>query len=118
MLTLTISPRWQSDIFTADIEPKKSIRLYGIFYNQVKGARAYDVTFQIGDFAEYDSYNLSYYGKIVAIGEKTVTIEERHKNGNIRADRHRLNLENFASRNWDFDLERIEKENQIESQYI
>ena len=69
MITTTISPRWESDIYTADIEPKKSIRLYGTFKNLCAGPRNYDITFKIGDKAEYDSYNLKYVGTITAIPE-------------------------------------------------
>ena len=111
MITKTISPRWQSDTYTAEIEPKKSIRLFGTFNNLTKGPRQYDITFKIGDKAEYDSYNLIYVGTIISIGEKTVTIEHH-------GERSRLNLENFASKNWDFDFDKIQAYNHEESYYI
>ena len=63
--------------------------------------------FEIGDSAEYDSYNLSYIGKIVSIGEKTVTIQEKGLNGR----KHRLDTQTFAFRNYDFDLAEIAARN-------
>jgi len=65
----------------------------------------HDVTFKIGDQAEYGSYNLIYYGKIKSITEKTVTIIERNGTG------HRLSLAEFAWRNYNFQLERVAQEN-------
>jgi hypothetical protein len=117
-INVVITPPWCSDIFNAEIEPKKSIRLHGTFKNLTKGPRVYDLTFKIGDRAEYDSYNFRYTGTIVAIGEKTITIEEKYKNGNEHPARHRLSLENFADRNWDFNAEEIDEYNRIESYSI
>ena len=115
MITKTIQPPWQSDVYSADIDPKKSIRLYGTFYNLCKGPKAYDITFHIGDPAEYDSYNFKYTGHIVAISENTVTIEEKYSNGESGKPKHRLDLEHFASHNWDFDADKIKKYNAEES---
>lgn len=117
MIKKTISPRWESDNYNAEIEPKKSIRLYGVYNNLCGGPKQYDITFNIGDVAEYDSYNLKYTGVIISIGEKTVTIEDRH-NGCATPTRRRLDLEHFASRNWDFDAEKIQAWNREESYYI
>jgi hypothetical protein len=50
--------------------------------------------FRIGDWAEYDSYNLSYDGKICSIGEKSVTIEAYP--GSKCAEKHRLDLWSFC----------------------
>ncbi len=93
----------ESNIYHADITPKKSIRLYGtqINYNPPTD---FDLTFKIGDQAEYDSYNLDYTGKIVAIGAKTITIEDH-------GERYRLDLHTFAWRNWDFNIVRISENN-------
>src|SRR5512140_1810078 len=95
--------------YNVEIEPRKSIRLHGVHTNHVK-PYPYDKTFRIGDQAEYDSYNLSYVGTIVAIGEKTVTIEH----GAGQKQRSRLSLRECARRNYDFDLDRIRAENQAE----
>lgn len=116
-VTQKIKPRWTSEVFNVEIEPKKSIRLYGTFNNLTAGPRQYDITFRIGDVAEYDSYNLKYTGRIVSIGEKTVTIEDRH-NGCSAPSRRRLDLADFANRNWDFDAEKIAAHNREESYYI
>jgi hypothetical protein len=81
----------------------KSVRLYGVEKNvyvkdengkRVPGEKTYDMTFEVGDEAEYDSYNLSYIGTIVAIGAKTVTIRP----GKGERTR-RLSLKEFSWRN-------------------
>lgn len=90
-------------IFSVEIRKNESIRVFGS-----RSGKAFDITFRMGDLAEYDSYNLSYCGKIVGIGEKTVTIVEPYFNA---PKRHRLNLYKFAWRNYDFDLAAIQKRN-------
>lgn len=88
------------------INKNSEISLEGIYTNHVKGPQVFKKSFRIGDWAEYDSYNLKYNGKIVSIGEKTVTIQHDRC-----TERSRLNLKDFAWRNWDFDLEKSAKEN-------
>lgn len=95
----------------AEIVPGVSIRLYGIDTNHVDGDKPYDITFKVGDQAEFDSYNLSYVGKILAITEKTVTIE-----GHSRPCR--LDIYEFDHRNHDFDLAAINERNNVVSQTI
>ena len=68
--------------------------------------------FQLGDMAEYDSYNLSYYGVITKITAKTVTIVERHGNS---PRVHRLPIERFCWRNYNFNLAKTQKENAVTS---
>ena len=65
--------------------------------------------FEIGDQAEYDSYNMRYVGTIEAIGAKTITIKEKYFDGR----NHRLDTRTFASRNWDFDTAAIAEHNWI-----
>lgn len=89
----------------ADIEPKKSIRLYGHESNHVK-PHDYDITFKIGDSAIYGSYNLVYTGEIIAIGEKTVKIRE-DKGTKV----HSLDIATFSDRNRGYDAEKIFKRN-------
>ncbi len=102
----------------AEIVPGKSIRLFGMagdgrrWVRDAEGklvpgeAYVYRKDFAIGDVAEYDSYNLSYCGTIVAITEKTVSIREKH-GSRVR----RLDLADFSQRNWDFDAEATAKRN-------
>lgn len=97
----------------AEILPNVYIRLFGLYKNRVN-PQPHDITFYIGDSAEYDSYNLHYVGKITAIKEKYVEIEEPYGNDK----RHRLDIYTFNRRNWDFNADRIAKENFEESQYI
>jgi len=95
-----------------DVIPRKSIRLHGLDRNRRNGPVAYDRTFEIGDSAEYDSYNTSFIGRIVAIGAKTVTIDTK------MGERRRLKLEQFSWRNRHFDLETVARRNAEESYYI
>lgn len=111
MIKTQVTPRWENEVYNVEIEPKVSIRLHGLFKNVHGDPRPYDITFKIGDKAEYDSYNLKYVGTIVNIGEKTVTIQHRN-------EKSRLDLAHFANRNWDFDFEKIQAYNNEESQYI
>lgn len=52
--------------------------------------------FEVGDEAEYDSFNLSYTGQITAIGKATITIK------NAWGDGKRLKAADFSWRNWNF----------------
>jgi hypothetical protein len=82
----------------------KSIRLYGVDKNRyvrdphtgkrVPGEVHYDVTYEVGDEAEWDSFNWSYIGRIVSIGAKTVTIEP-----GAGEKKRRLSLAEFSRRN-------------------
>jgi hypothetical protein len=114
MVKQTVSMRHNPhQLYDVEIEKGKSIRLTGIA-SCYREERPFDITFKIGDTAEYDSYNLTYVGKIISITEKTVTIEH----GRYQVERSRLTLAEFAWRNFNFDAERIAKENQIESMCI
>jgi len=90
-------------------------------------------SFNMFDLAEYDSYNLSYLGHIIGITEKTVTIVEEHCYNKWKAIQageytkknewdgpaiHRLKLDSFAWRNYDFNLEKTRKDNHETSMYI
>ena len=86
----------------AVIVPGESIRLFG-----ERNGESYDLTFKVGDTAEYGSYNLSYLGPIIAITAKTVTVDKGSTGGRVK----RLSLHEFNWRNRDFDLEEIRKRN-------
>jgi hypothetical protein len=89
-----------------DIIPRQSIRLYGRDWTGNSLEKTpYDITFRIGDKAEYNSYNLHYIGVIEGIGEKRVRI--RDDSGRI----HQLEIADFSWRNRDFDLAKLEKAN-------
>ena len=96
------------DNYTVTVVPKYSI--------SVTRDGEETVHFGIGDWAEYDSYNLKYTGQIVSIGPKTVTIEAYP--GTQNAKRHRLKLSSFAWRNWDYDGSKIAAHNAEEMMYI
>jgi hypothetical protein len=128
MKTIAVErPSFESQVYNVDIEPRQSIRLYGAYKNhceysnnpdgthtRIDQPKPFDITFKIGDVAEYDSYNLKYLGKIVAIGEKTITIDP----GYNWEGKKRLDLWHFAWRNWDFDINKIREYNAEERMYI
>ena len=107
-----IQPTETNICFNAEVVLNKTLRLtgwtertrlgYDCAQNGIPCRRQLDRTFSIGEPAEYDSYNFAYIGQIVAIGEKSVTIEEDGK-------RHRLDVYDFCRRNFDFDLEQARK---------
>lgn len=100
--------RYENMVFRGQVEiglcalisPGASIVVYGVNRNHVRGPQLVHKTFSIGDDAEYDSYNISYVGQIVSIGEKTVTIRDGQT---VR----RLSVAEFAWRNKDYDPARI-----------
>lgn len=63
--------------------------------------------FKVGDMAEYDSFNLVYYGKISSITEKTVTVVAPS------TFKKRFTWEQFCHKNWDFNLEKAEERNRV-----
>lgn len=92
----------------AHIERNKSIRMVGTYNNQ-----AVDITFKVGDTAEFDSYNLHYLGTITKITDKGVTIDPQYREGTKR-----LSLHTFMWRNYNFDLADINARNADTSMYI
>ena len=109
-------PKETMNEYNAQITPKKSIRIFGIFRNHVNGPQNFIKLFEIGDMAEYDSYNLHYTGKIITIGPKTVTIESYP--GTRMAEKRRLDLHTFCWRNWNFDAKRIANYNAEEMMHL
>jgi hypothetical protein len=87
----------------AMVESGKRIVLWGVDRNRVSSDLVpYRVEFKIGDSAVYDSFNFEYVGTIVAIGDKTITIENHGR-------KHRLSVYMFSRHNDNFDLARIER---------
>lgn len=68
-------------------------------YKEVNGVWVAGSSFEIGDQAEYDSYNLSYTGAITKLTASTVTIQPKYGNGTKR-----LSMYTFAWRNFDFNM--------------
>lgn len=98
----------QNTEYTADLVVGKSITIYK---SGVEGT-----TFQLGDTAEYDSWNLSYTGRITKIGPKTVQITAYPGTQNER--KYNLNLYKFCYRNWNFNAEETLRRNQEISYYL
>lgn len=91
----------------AFVQPRERIVLWGYKQSYRNGLVPYRHEFKIGDTAVYGGFNMTYTGTIVAIGEKTVTIQE--PDGSTR--RHKLSIENFSSWNDHIDLEEIARRN-------
>jgi hypothetical protein len=106
---ITYNPTESMNDYHAEIKPGREIRIFGTYRNHINGAQQFDKTFKVGDVAEYGSYNLVYTGEIVSIGKKTISI---HHHGEVS----RLSLYEFSWRNWDFNIEKINKHN-IEESY-
>ena len=70
----------------------------------------------MGDVAEYDSYNLSYTGRITGISHKCITITAYP--GTLNEKRHMLKPYAFCWRNHDFDAAETAKRNAETSMYI
>jgi hypothetical protein len=93
----------RGNAYHADVIPKKSIRLHGFEHNSTT-PHDYDITFNVGDVAVYGSYNLTYTGKIVSIGEKTVKINHGSRSTVLKFD-------DFNFWNNNFDAAKIAKHN-------
>lgn len=99
---------------SAEVEKNKTIRIFGQYGNHVNGPQIFDKTFKVGDWAEYDSYNFSYLGKITSISEKCVSIEM----DGYKGQKTRLKLGSFVWRNWDFDKQAVDAKNAEASYHI
>jgi hypothetical protein len=103
------SQPFNGTVYNADIVLGKSIRLFGTHQHT-----PFDVSFELGGTAEYDSYNLSYSGPIVKISANTITIDQKSTGrGNKR-----LSLYEFCWRNYDYDAAKIAAKNNDTMQYI
>lgn len=69
--------------------------------------------FRVGDEAEYDSFNLKYTGTIKSITAKSVIVQPRFGRSSKRLD-----FRAFAWRNFDFDADRVARENYETGMYI
>jgi len=96
----------------AIIMPNEYINIYGQEWNHIHAPVDFNKTFNIGDSAEYHSYNLKYVGKITAIKEKYIEIETMYK------EKTRLSIYEFSWRNWDFDAIKTAEYNAEESMYL
>ena len=94
--------------YSVEIERNVSI---AIFIDEIQVNK-----FQIGDEAEYGSYNLIYTGPITKITDKMVQVTAYPGTRNER--KHNLSLDTFCWRNERFDAEKVAKHNQEEMYYI
>jgi hypothetical protein len=104
--------------YLAEIAKGKSIKI--VCDEGYRAGRSNE--FEIGDYAEYDSYNLSYYGPIVAITEKTVSIVCKHDAARYargeKVKKYNLDLNKFAYRNIDFNVSEASAANSETMMYI
>ena len=103
------SSGWQ--IHRCFVTPGERVELH-TFDSRTKELKGV-IVFNIGDHAEYDSYNLKYCGPIKQITAKGVTIQKRYSETCTR-----LPWDRFSWRNWDYDAEKIANENAETMQYI
>jgi len=104
------------------VQTEYSVALTGVSINGYAGIQVFrekqgvttaGSSFNIGDTAEYDSYNLSYCGKITKITDKCVTICSYP--GSSMARTHKLDLYTFSWRNFDFNEADAIRKNYIET---
>ena len=91
----------------ADVTVGESVRIFGTDYPGQDYEKSFDMTFKVGDQAEYGAYNLRYYGPILAITPKTVLISA----SSTGERKKRLKIAEFCWRNKNFDLEKVRAEN-------
>lgn len=108
MKTVTQQHKVHSNYYTAEITPGKSITVTREGHESNR--------FEIGDWAEYDSWNLRYTGIIRSITEKTVTIEA-YPNSSL-SKKYRLKIDTFCWRNYDFDSGKVAAQNAETMMYI
>jgi hypothetical protein len=96
--------------YQVEIIPGQSIKIIADGENRTDGNH-FENEFRLGDLAEYHSYNLSYYGEIVNIGQKSITIKDNDEN-------HRLDLHEFCWRNIRFNAAVAANSNFNTMQYI
>lgn len=125
MIVMSKARKWRGAIYPAS--PTEYQAYFGnkvpggydsitIHKAQKDGSIKQGVTLRVGDEAEYDSYNLSYTGTITKITEKAVTIVAYP--GSRMARTHRLDLNAFCWRNFDFNAAATAKRNSEEMMYI
>lgn len=71
--SIIVKEKYSEQTFNVTIEKNKSITINCVYKNRMNPVET-TVTLNIGDSAEHSSYNMSYYGHIQKITEKTVTI--------------------------------------------
>lgn len=108
---------WSKQNYNVSVEKNKSLSI-DCLYTNAHSPKQTSVRFEIGGEAVYGSYNLTYTGKIISITEKTVTIDTEMSNGFGTTEKRRLSLADFCNYNWDFNSEKIARENAIESMCI
>jgi len=95
--------------------PNGHVRLFGVLPGQRGSAdppRVYERIFKVGDWCEFDSYNLSYLGRITKLTPKTIFVKPRYRGEETIV---RMKPYHFQWRNWDFDFDKTEKENHFTS---
>lgn len=101
-----IDSKHEMDIWFAEVIDD-SLHIWGTMGRWQRVPVSFDRWFSVGDFAEFDSYNLSYFGEIVKFSEKTVTIDTH----GLRRGNARLNMYQFIWRNWDFSADKARQRN-------
>jgi len=103
--TLTVKEKYSNQEYSVQVVKNQSVKIDCTYLNH-REPKPTSVTFKIADAAEYNSYNTSFIGIITAISDKVVTIRPRGDNNVVR-----LKMNNFCSRNWDFNFAKKVAEN-------
>lgn len=112
VVKMTVVPTYHTQAFDVEVVKGKSVKI-DVFFKNMHNPRQFTKEFKVGDMAEYDSWNLTYYGEIVSITEKTVTIDPK-----CGGAKKRLKIADFCYKNYNFDLETVKAENYETSLYI
>lgn len=75
-----------------------ALHIWGVKVEWQQTPKTFDRWFNVGDYAEFDSYNTVFFGEITKITANTVSIDTR---GLRRGDARFAHFE-FVERNWNF----------------
>ena len=102
-----IEHKFRSTTYRLYVQPGERVEIHTYTNDNLTNVRV----FVVGDVAEYDSYNLSYTGRIEKITKKNAIFNMGHK-------RKMLKWTEFAWRNWDFNEAVIRERNNEMMLYI
>lgn len=102
-----IEHKFRNTTYRVFVTPGQRVEIHTHEHGNLVNVRV----FQVGDQAEYDSYNLSYYAPIKKITKKNAIFE-------VYGRRKMVKWETFAWRNYDFNLNKARENNSETMNYI
>ena len=98
---------------------KKGIEYIKAYYGLLKKPLPNKLPIPSADVVEYDSWNLTYTGRIHKLGPKTISVDENGSYDHISEVRiKRMNLYEFVWRNYNFDVAEAARSNHETMMYI